>query len=131
MERNMITAILIASLAGILAGTGGTLLLTRGHDDAPAEVVAATAGVVEAVVAPAVVEAETAQILAAPDVAVLVCAPAVAPGADPKVQAICLYQLCLRAVEGDETGAGLGCRELGVAATAAIVAGQKPATVLP
>ena len=112
---------LIAALVGAGLGVGGTIgIQALGRDDsaaveATAEVVDATAGVVEQVQAPEVVAAETHQALATMPAATIAVQAAVEEGAEPAVRALAAYLACLQYVQGPESSAGLGCRERGEA----------------
>lgn len=114
LERALFTPILIAALAGAIAGGGGVLLATRDRDSGAAEAVAATVDVVEAAVAEDVTDADTRQALAtAPAVDLL--AQAVVDLGDPATTvAAYAYAQCVAGSQGKQEGsAAYGCTDRG------------------
>jgi len=121
MERNMITAILIAAGAGLLVGGGTTYALTRDRSPATVEAVASVVGEVaevadvtgDAANAERLAELAVHRALAEAPAATVVCRAAVEPKAEQRIVALCAMLACWSNVNGPETSAGLGCIDRG------------------
>ena len=106
----MLTAIVIAALAGIAAGAGGFALLSR-DSGTDADTVAEVANVVDAVVLEDVTDANTRQVIASQPAGAIL-AEQVAAGTDEAATlALAEYAICVAAAQGAEKSAGLNCEE--------------------